>query len=197
MSVLQDHDDAGGEAHHQRGGQDVPGTGHQFVDNPVGGEAADDAAHDAHQQEEARDFRQIPVPNRNAHDQHDDRQQQHDENPLLAAAQADGFHALGGGHGSPAGLAGIKHHEQAEQQGQNTPADEAVFHAGEQRKFRHPLRNPYREGIEEGAGKADVGGHIHDQQTHDGIVAHRNDQRHDDAHEGNGLLAHAEDGAGQ
>jgi hypothetical protein len=74
LSVLEQDDDAGRETHHEGGGQDVLGARKQLVGNPVGVEPRNDAADDAHPEEQAGNLRQIPVPAGHAHDQHDDSQ---------------------------------------------------------------------------------------------------------------------------
>ena len=56
------------------------------------------------------------------------------------------------------------------------------------------MRDAYGERIQEGAGKAHVGGHIHHQHAHESVIAHGHDQRDDDAHERNRFLAHPENG---
>ena len=172
VPVLQDHDDAGGEADDQGGGKDILCAGHQFFRDLIGGKTSDDAAHDAHQQEQAGDFGKVPVPEGHAQDQQHNRRKQHDKDPALPACQ-HGFRDVPGGcERCLTGPPRIEHDEDAEQQGQESPADQAVFHPGKERQTGHPLRDPHGKGIEESTRKAHIGSHIDDQHPHHRIVAH-------------------------
>ena len=110
LSVLKQDDDAGRETHHEGGGKDVLGARKQFFGNPIGAEPGNDAADDAHSEEQAGNLRQIPVPAGHTHDQQDDGEQQHAQDPSLPMRERRVFHR-DGLRRRFAGLMGINHHE--------------------------------------------------------------------------------------
>ena len=75
--------------------------------------------------------------------------------------------------------------------GEDNPAEETVFQAGENGEIRDALRYADGEGIEHSPGKAHMGSNIAHADTHDGIIPHGDGQGNEDNDKGDGLLAHA------
>ena len=90
-------------------------------------------------------------------------------------------------------VVGVPEGEEDADDRQQQPAEEAVADAGEGGQSRQSLGDADGEGVEHGAREADVGRHVAHEHARDGVVAHGDGQRHEDADEGDGLLAHAKD----
>ncbi len=128
FSVLQDNDNPGSEPHHQGGREDVLGAGNELVRYAVGRKAGNDTAKDAHGQEQAGNFGHVPAPEGGPGDKGNDGDKQHPQNPRLSCRK--GFRIEGAPLlRLPPGPFGIKDHKQAEQSGQEGPAEDAVAHA--------------------------------------------------------------------
>ena len=89
---------------------------------------------------------------------------------------------------------GIPEDESDADDGEDHPAEEAVFETREERDAGDALGDADGEGVEDGTRKTHMGGHIAHTETDDGVVTHRDGQRDEDDDKGDGLLAHAEDG---
>ena len=104
------------------------------------------------------------------------------------------------GFGGIVEIAGAHRVAQGEQDpkgGEDHPHGQPQGQPAQQGQLGDTLGDGHVEGIHPGGGEADLGGNKSDQQRGDIVIAQALQDRYQHQHEGDGLLAHAEDGAPQ
>ena len=207
LSIPENEDDTGSETNHERRRENVFAPFEEQLGDIVGTLAVNDAGQDTHSKEECRDFSNIPPPGKYADDKCHDGEEEEYQNEAVSGLQP----AVVGGllarppvvvelvhraaFGSEFHPVGIPQHEGNANHRQHHPAEEAVLQPREERQTGNTLCNTYGKGVQHGTCKPHMRSHIAHTHSHDGVEAHLDGQRDEYHHEGDGLLAHAKDGA--